>query len=514
MTSLIPYPASIRRHSGALHVAGPVPVAAVPEAEGVADWLAEVPGFTRAVVSDAPVRLALDDRLAPEGYRLTVDERGVEITGGAPAGVFYGAQTLRQLLPEGASGRTVSLPYLEVADAPRFGWRGAMLDVARHFMPKEFVLRFIDLLALHKLNVLHLHLTDDQGWRLEIPRYPRLTEIGAWRAETLVGHARQTPRRYDGVRHGGFYTRQDIQEIVTYAATRFVTVVPEIDSPGHSQAAIAAYPQLGNTGRQLDVWTDWGISEHVLDISETTVGFYRDVLDEVMALFPGNYLHLGGDECPTGQWRANPAVTARLAELGLSDERALLGWYVGELASFVTDRGRRPVFWYDTETALRVPNAIAMPWRGDGAAMAAHQDGHDVVLASHEHLYLDYYQSQDRDTEPLAIGGHTSLERVYEFDADQPVGALGAQCQLWTEYMPRPEDVERMAFPRLCAFSETVWSTAPRHSFASFRDRVTAHLPRLAAAGATYRPLDAIPSPRTEPQPFLREAPTDAHSRG
>jgi hexosaminidase len=372
-----------------------------------------------------------------------------------------------------------------------------MLDVARHFMPKSFVLRFIDLLAMHKLNVMHLHLTDDQGWRLDIPRCPKLTEVGAWRATTLVGHSHDRPKRYDGVPHGGLYTPQDVREIVRYAADRFVTVVPEIDSPGHSQAAIAAYPELGNTGRPLDVWTEWGITEHVLNLSEPTIAFYLDVLDDVMALFPGPYLHIGGDECPTGEWRANPNAVARAAALGLAEVRGLLGWYVRRLADHVRSRGRQAVFWYDTRTALRVPGAVAMPWSGRGASEAARSAGHDIVLTGQEQLYLDHYQSAERANEPLAIGGHTPLEKVYAFDPDQPSGALGAQCQLWSEYLPSPDAVEYMAFPRLCAFSEAIWSPPPRAEFGTFRQRLAVHLGRLAAIGVNYRPLGRSSSPET-----------------
>lgn len=480
MAALIPYPASLRRRPGTLLLARPLLVSATPEVAAVADWMIETLGGMSATTG-AAIRLALDDRLAPEGYRLTVDGDGVVIEGGVPAGVFYGAQTLRQLLPAESPGDTVTLPHLEVTDEPRFGWRGAMLDVARHFMPKEFVLRFIDLLALHKLNVLHLHLTDDQGWRLQIPRHRRLTEVRAWRDATLAGHSQDRPKRHDGARHGGYYTQQDIREIVAYAAERFVTVVPEIDSPGHSQAAIVAYPEFGNTGEQLQVWTDWGISEHVLNVSGATLDFYRDVLDDVMRLFHGPYLLLGGDECPTGERRANPDAVARVRVLGLPDQRALLGWFVRQLAGFATTRGRRPVFWYDT-----------------GAAAAAQREGHDVVLTSHEHLSLDYYQSESRDVEPLAIGGHTPLELMHAFDAGEPPGTLGAQCQLRTEHMPRPDAVGHMAFPRLCAFSEAVCSTPSRAPYAGFHTQRVAHLAHLTALSVARRPLNQVATPRQE----------------
>ncbi|GLW07998.1 beta-N-acetylhexosaminidase [Microtetraspora sp. NBRC 13810] len=403
-----------------------------------------------------PVRREPDDPgLGPEGYRLDITPEGVRLTGGGPAGRFYGLRTLDQLGPRA--------PRLTVEDRPRFAWRGVMLDVARHFMPKDFVLRLIDLLALHKLNVLHLHLTDDQGWRLEIKRYPLLTEVGARRG-------------------GGFYTHEDVREILAYAAERFVTVVPEIEMPGHAQAAVAAYPRLGNQPeRRLDVWDGWGISEHVLNLEEPTIRFCQDVLDEVVDLFPGPYVHVGGDECPTREWERSPAARRRIAELGLPGPAAARAWFIGRMAAHLAERGRRLVCWDEGDDVS--PDAVLMAWRD---AEPGPRAGAEVVLAPHRHTYFDYYPSGEPG-QPPAQEGVVSLADAYHFAPPARRGVLGVQCQLWTEYMPTPEHVEYMAFPRLCAFAEVAWGSAG--DFPDFLTRLPAHLDRLAALGVNLGPV-------------------------
>ena len=393
------------------------------------------------------VRLAPDDpALGPEGYRLKVSASGIELAAGGPAGLFYGRQTLRQFGP--------AVPYGTIVDRPRYAWRGVLLDVARHFMPKAFVLRLIDLLAAHKLNVLHLHLTDDQGWRLEIKRHPRLAEVGG--------------------RRGGYYTRQDIREIVAYAADRFVTVVPEIEMPGHVQAAIAAYPELGNDPeRRLEVWSEWGISEHVLNLEESTIRFCQEVLDEVVELFPSRYVHVGGDECPPAEWAASPRARERLRELGLPGPEAACGWFIGRMAEHLAARGRTLICW-DEPDREPIPGTAVMVWREEGVV----RDGVEVVLAPHTRTYFDYYPS-DAPGQPPAQAGVLTLADAYGF-APAP-GVLGVQCQLWTEYMPTPEQVEYMAFPRLCAFAEVAWGSSG--DYADFLRRLDPHLARHAAQG-------------------------------
>ncbi|MEV7010457.1 beta-N-acetylhexosaminidase [Streptosporangium sp. NPDC051022] len=445
------------------------------DGQGGDGWDGGGPGQERIV-------LALDDGLEPEGLRLRVTPSGVWITGGDPAGVFYGAQTFRQLLPPAAlrrgrvAGAPMTAPATEIEDRPRYGWRGCMLDVARHFMPKADLLRFIDLLALHKLNVLHLHLTDDQGWRLEIAKYPRLTSVGGWRPSSMLG-SRQHGLHLDRP-HGGFYTADDAREIVAYAAERFVTVVPEIDFPGHTQAAVAAYPRFGV--RPTEVRTTWGVSEDVLDVtSAEALGFCRDVLDEVMELFPGAHIGIGGDECP-----GDP----------VSREA-----FVSALAEHVIGRGRTPYAWDEILECGAVPGVTVAAWRGPRAAVVAARAGHRVVSCPDMSVYLDYRQSELPD-EPVPVGPPLTLWDVHAFDpvpdglsAEERSRVIGAQCNVWTEHMDGTRAVDYMVFPRLCAFAEVVWS-AGRTPYPEFTRRLETHSARLDALGVEYRP-DAGPHP-------------------
>ncbi|MFG2000680.1 beta-N-acetylhexosaminidase [Spirillospora sp. NPDC048911] len=452
------------------------------------------------------VRGRVDPALGSEAYRLTVGADGAEIVGGDEAGVFWGRQTLRQLLgPDSFRPATIGeppvVPYVTIEDRPRFGWRGFMLDVARHFMPKDGVLRYVDLLAAHKLNVLHLHLTDDQGWRVEIERYPRLTEVGAWRRRSQRGWGQ--PPQWDERPHGGFYTQDDLREIVAYAAERHITVVPEIDIPGHSQAAIAAYPELGNGDvvdvEALEVKTDWGVNPNVLNASESTLRFYEGVLEEVLDIFPGTFVHMGGDECLKDQWQRSPAAQARIRELGVADEEGLQSWIIRHFDRWLAERGRRLIGWDEImeggllEGGLSEGATIAS-WRGCDPGIAAAEAGHDVVMCPSEAVYLDYRQSED-DGEPVPVGKVNTLEDVYRFDPVPPrlVGTshaervLGAQANMWTEVAETPQRVDYQTFPRLVAFAETVWSE--RRDFESFRRRLNAaHYARLDALGVDYRP--------------------------
>jgi hexosaminidase len=420
-----------------------------------------------------------------------------------PEGLFYAIQTIRQLLPpeifrrSQVAGLTWSMPAVEIEDVPRFSWRGAHLDVARHFMPKEFVKKYIDLLALHKMNSFHWHLTEDQGWRIEIKKYPRLTEVGAWRKETLVGRPNRdtTKNTYDGKRHGGFYTQDDVREVVAYAAERFINVVPEIEMPGHAQAAIAAYPWLGNyPNRQLEVWTRWGVNENILNAEPRTIAFMQDVLAEVIELFPSKFIHVGGDEAVKTQWRSSPRAQARIRELGLKNEEELQSWFIRQMDAFLAARGRRLVGWDEILEGGLAPGATVMSWRGVRGGIAAARAGHDVVMAPTTYTYFDYYQSPNRDREPLAIGGLLPLDSVYGFE---PIPAelepqyakhvLGAQGQLWTEYLPTPRHVEYMAYPRMTALAEVVWTPRERKNFADFRRRLDVHLKRLDELQVNYR---------------------------
>lgn len=443
-------------------------------------------------------------RLGNEGYALSVRPGVVTVRAPAAAGLFYGIQTIRQLLPAEIlreapmTGVRWTMPAVTIEDEPRFRWRGAHLDVVRHFMPKEFVKKYIDLLALQKMNSFHWHLTDDQGWRIQIRKYPRLTEVGAWRTETLVGaYTSDTSKQvFDHEVHGGFYTQEDIREIVAYARARFVNVVPEIEMPGHAQAAIAAYPWLGNAGDSLHVWTIWGVSQNILNPSDSTVAFMKDVLTEVMELFPGPYIHVGGDEAAKGQWKSTAAVQARIRALGLKDEDELQSWFIRQMDDFLTAHGRRMIGWDEILEGGLAPNAVVMSWRGTSGGIAAARAGHDVVMAPGSHTYLDHYQALDHSREPLAIGGFLPLDTVYSYDPMPPEleprfakHVLGAQGQVWTEYIKGPKNVEYMAYPRMSALAEVLWTPLGRKDYANFLLRLEEQLRRLDALDVNYRHL-------------------------
>lgn len=483
-----------------------------PEAEAEANLLAvqlrPATGYPLPVQSgnegNVVLRIVKDDTLGNEGYTLNVAKQ-IEITAQTPAGLFYGAQTLRQLLPPSIYSTSKvdtewTLPTVEIRDQPRFGWRGLHLDVARHFIPKEDVLRFIDTIASLKLNVMHWHLTEDQGWRVEIKKYPRLTELGSMRPETQIGHFLDQPRKYDGVPHGGFYTQDEIREVVAYAAARHLTIVPEIDMPGHMQAAIAAYPELGCSGKQVGLRNEWGISEIILNPEESTVQFCKDVLTEVMALFPSKFIHIGGDEARKQQWDSSPRVQELLKERGLKDSHQMQSWFIQQMDNFLVANGRRLIGWDEIAEGDLASNTAVMWWRGNAGleiAQTAAEHGHDLVVAAQTHLYFDYYQSYNQEDEPLAIGGCLPLNQVYEFDPIieglSPAAVehvLGAQGQLWSEYMPSMKHVEYMAFPRACALSEVVWLPAKQKNFADFTKRMQVQQQRFDAAGVNYRTLD------------------------
>ncbi|WP_371481266.1 beta-N-acetylhexosaminidase [Kitasatospora sp. NBC_00315] len=457
------------------------------------------------------IELALDDRLAAEEYRLSVRPGRAVITAGGPAGALWGAQTLRQLLGPDAYRRAPLrrdgwvLPGGDIEDAPRFGWRGVLLDVCRHFLPKADVLRFLDLMAAHKLNVLHLHLTDDQGWRIEIKRHPRLTEAGSWRERSMVGY--RAGQRRDDRPHGGFYTQDDLREIVAYAAQRQITVVPEIELPGHAQAAVAAYPELGNTDvldtAALGVWTDWGVSPNVFNVSDATLRFLEEVLEEVLEIFPSEFVHLGGDECPKEQWKASVAAQARIEQLGLANEDELQSWFIRHFDTWLAARGRRLIGWDEILEGGLAPGAAVSSWRGYGGGVAAAQAGHDVVMCPEQHVYLDHRQAPGED-EPIPVGWVRSLEDVYRFEPVPPQLAamddggaaarrvIGTQANLWTEFMDSARDIDYRAFPRLAAFAEVAWSALPTdpaaRDYRGFERRMEQHLARLDALGVEYRP--------------------------
>lgn len=449
------------------------------------------------------IHLRIDSRLSRlgrEGYRLNVARDGVEIVSSNPAGVFYGIQSLRQMLPPQVfrrgkvEGVNWTIPQGQVEDFPRFAWRGGHLDVGRHFYPKEFLLKFIDLLALHKYNTFHLHLTEDQGWRIEIKKYPRLTQVGGWRGNTMLTY---DPPTFSGKPHSGFYTQDDLREVVAYAAERFINVVPEIEMPGHSQAAIAAYPELGNSPtKQHPVATEWGVNKVVFNVEDRTIAFLQDVLEEVMDIFPSPFIHIGGDECPKDEWRASPAAQAKMKSLGLMDENELQSWFIKQMDTFLTKRGRRLIGWDEILEGGLAPGATVLSWRSEQGGIAAANAGHDVVMAPNDFTYFDHYQGP-KEKEPHAIGGFTDIKEAYSYEpvpkeltGNAVRHILGSQFHLWSEYFPHTRHVEYMAFPRACAFSEVLWSPKEMRNYDSLMSRLPFHLDRLTALDVNFRKLD------------------------
>jgi hexosaminidase len=499
--ALIPAPESLTEEPTAFSLdAGTVIVASV-ECARIAEQLAlrlrastghALPVRDEATGSGRAISISVSTDLEPAEYTVVVEESGIRLTGGDVAGAFWATQTLLQLCPPRVFRRVPleptewSIASVRISDRPRFGWRGMHLDVSRHFLGRDVVFKLLDVLALHRMNVLHLHLTDDQGWRIEIERYPELTRIGSWRE---AGR--------DNGPHDGFYTKEDLREIVAYAADRFITVVPEIELPGHVQAAIAAYPELGNTDERLDVWTSWGINPRVLNAEESTMRFFEHVLDEVLEIFPSEYVHIGGDEVPLDEWKASPAAQARIRELGLRDELELHGWITGRFVDYLAARGRRAIGWDEVLEAPIPQQTVVMSWRGVSGGIAAAGAGHDVVMAPDVPTYLNLRQAEDSGEQVLESWPTATLRQVYDFDPippDLPATAvpriLGAQCQMWTEYVVSERQMYRYLVPRLCAFAEAVWRTAPGE-FDDFAGRLPAHLVRLHALdvdGFTTRP--------------------------
>jgi hexosaminidase len=499
--ALIPQPRHVAPQPGVCVLSGASPLVAEGGCERALALVREALG-SPGPAAGAQVTLRIDPGLAelgPEGYRLTTAPDGATLAAPQEAGLLWAVQTLRQLMPaqalapERASQQAWQLACVEIEDAPRFGWRGMMLDVARHFFPAATVKRLIDLCALHKLNRFHWHLTDDQGWRIEIRRYPHLTKVGSQRRESLIGHQRDMPARYDGTPHGGFYTQHEIREVVAYAQARGITVVPEIEMPGHATAAIAAYPELGNLGQRLEVATHWGIFENTFNVEEATFYFLRHVLEEVLGLFPSEYVHIGGDEAPKQQWNASPVAQQRMRELGLADADQLQSYFVRRIDAFLHSHGRRMVGWDEILEGGLAAHATVMSWRGEAGGIAAARQGHDVVMTPTHSTYFDQYQFENRGDESIGIGGYLPLERAYayepipaELSPEEARHVLGTQGQLWTEYVIDEQQVDFKLFPRMCALAEVAWSMPERRSYQDFLARLPAHLERLDALGVRY----------------------------
>lgn len=528
LVSVIPQPRQMQVREGEFVISPDTQIVYDKQTQSLAadlcDRLAPAMGYalqrTDRPKSDAPrIVLSLNPELKDlglEGYTLRITADKALLEAPAQAGLFYAMMSFLQLAPteiflsDPQPEVQWTVPCVDIRDRPRFAWRGMHLDVCRHFMPKEFVKKYIDLITLHKMNVFHWHLTDDQGWRIEIKKYPKLTEVGAWRKGTLIGNLhRDKPWRFDGKPHGGFYTQEEIREVVEYAARRHVTIVPEIEMPGHAQAAIAAYPELGTTGEPAEVLTYWGGCERIFNVEPETIAFLQDVLTEVLDLFPSEFIHIGGDEVTKQPWKDSPRVQSRMKELGVATEEELQSWFIRQMDTFLATKGRRLVGWDEILQGGLAPGATVMSWRGMDGGIAAAQAGHDVIMAPGTHTYFDHYQG-DPEHEPPAIGGFSPLEHVYSFepvpsvlDVGKAKHVLGAQGQIWTEYIPTPEHVEYMAVPRMCALAEVVWTAPEQKDYGRFCERLKSHTRRLDAMDVNYRPLVPkvlLPDPEKTPK--------------
>jgi hexosaminidase len=451
-------------------------------------------GVAQAPAGSITLRLESDTDGAVERYRLTVTPSAVTISAPTHAGLFYGLQTLRQLLPASPADASSdwSIPAVEIIDQPRFTYRGMHLDVGRHFFPVEFIKRYIDLMASYKMNTFHWHLTEDQGWRIEIRQYPRLTEVGSCRKETIL-ERNFDPYVGDGIPYCGYYTQDEIRDVVAYAQSRYITVIPEIEMPGHSVAALAAYPEYACTDGPFEVSTVWGVKEDIYCPTEETFAFLEDVLTEVMELFPGTYIHIGGDEAPKTRWEESEIAQEVIRREGLADEHELQSYFIRRIERFLLANGRRLIGWDEILEGGLAPEATVMSWRGMDGGIEAAKQGHDVIMTPTSHMYFDYYQG-DAEHEPLAIGGFTDLRKVYGFEpvpselsSDEARHVLGAQGNVWTEYMKTAEHVEYMVFPRMLALAEVVWSPTDARDWDSFVRRLPPQLHWLDALDVNYR---------------------------
>ncbi len=464
-----------------------------------------------------------DTTLGREGYRLDVTDKLVTVEATNPNGFFYAVQTLYQLLPASALGTRPApatdaaawgIPACRIEDKPRYAYRGVNLDVSRHFFPVAFIKRYIDLMALHKFNTFHWHLTDDQGWRIEIRKYPKLTQIGSQRRETLVGHYDDyDPQVFDGKPYGGFYTQDEVRDVVRYAATKYVDIVPEIELPGHALAALSAYPELGcEPQKAYQVATKWGVFTDVFCPTEKTFSFLEDVLTEVMGLFPGKYVHIGGDECPKDAWRNSEFCQQLIKREKLNDEHELQSWFINRVDKFVTAQGRRIIGWDeilegDGPTIRLSPNATVMSWRGTKGGIAAARLRHDVIMTPVQFCYFDYYQG-DPAQEPMGFGGSLSLARVYSYDPTPaeltPAEAghiLGTQGNVWTEYISTPAQAEYMIWPRAAALAEVAWTAPAQKNYDDFSRRLLTHLRRLGHLDVNYARTFFDVASSAKPQP-------------
>lgn len=478
------------------------------EAEYLSNMLSSVSDITLAIGSSAGnsenIKLEIDNTIDnTEGYKLSVKYDAIVISGKTNIGVFYGIQSLRQLLPaeiENSDNEITALtiPAVEIRDSPRYKYRGMHLDVGRHFFPVASVKKYIDLIAMHKMNSFHWHLTEDQGWRVEIKKYPKLTEVGGFRKGTAIGLAgtKNLPYTYDDVRYGGFYTQEEIKEVVAYAGARHITVIPEIELPGHSSAALAAYPQFGNTKGPYEVAKRWGIFNETFAPTEETFGFLQDILSEVMELFPSKFIHIGGDEVLKKEWEESAYAQEVIKREGLKDEHELQSYFIRRIEKFLNANDRNIIGWDEILEGGIAPNATVMSWRGVEGGIAAAKQHHTVIMTPGTHCYFDYYQVDEEGQKKEALTGskrHTSVEKVYsyeptplELNAEEGKYILGAQGNVWTEYMPTWNLVEYNVLPRMTALSEVVWSSKKNKDWEDFRVRLQHIVKRYDALGYNY----------------------------
>lgn len=503
---IIPKPQSLEISKGRFLVDSNTKVVGVTELENEGKYLVELLGNAidevapYTIKDEGDIVLKLDESITnKEGYNLTITYENIVIKGNTPLGVFYGIQTLRQLMPTqvettAPNKQEFTIPAAIIEDSPRFVYRGMHLDVGRHLFPVRFIKRYIDLIAMHKMNTFHWHLTEDQGWRIEIKKYPKLTEIGSLRKETMI-EKNFDPFVGDGKPYGGFYTQEEVKEIVAYAKTKHVTVIPEIELPGHSLAALAAYPEYGNTDEDYEVGTKWGVFNQIYAPKEETFLFLEDVFTEVLELFPSKLIHIGGDEAPKDEWAASKFAQDVIKREGLKDEHELQSYFIQRIEKFLNGKGRQIIGWDEILEGGLAPNATVMSWRGESGGIEAAKQHHNVVMTPGSHCYFDHYQvdERERSAEPLAIGGFTSVEKVYSYNPtpeelteDQKKYILGAQGNVWTEYIKTPNYVEYMILPRMTALSEVVWSSKESKDWANFKTRLTTLKERYDVMGLNY----------------------------
>ncbi len=474
VTQLIPAPASYRALTGSLNLRNTPGIQSPRELSNAAALLDEYLQKETGVKSGngGDIVFLLDSNIVKkdEAYHLRITNRNVTITVRDTAGAFHAVQTFRQLwkLHKGQ----VYLPACEITDHPRFAYRGMHLDVSRHFFSVDFVKGYIDSLARYKFNTFHWHLTDDQGWRIEIRKYPKLQSVAAWRDETMIGHKKELPHRFDGIKYGGYYTQDEVRDIVSYASSRGIAVIPEIEMPGHAQAALAAYPHLGCTGGPYKTATFWGVFDDVFCAGkDSTFLFLEEVLEEVLPMFPSAYIHIGGDECPKTRWNACPACKERMVKEGLPDADALQSYFVRRIGKWLNARGRKLIGWDEILEGGLAPGATVMSWRGTEGATQAAAQGHRVIMTPEDEYYFDHYISLYND-EPVAAGGYTPLQEVYNWEPPMPALIAGVQGQLWSEYLPSEKQALYMLYPRMLALAETGWSQGEKKSWPGFLARL------------------------------------------